>query len=79
MPAGKGRKNPRRFPPAHLSLLPMRQLSLAPGFSRVVLAAMTGNGFNRFPGERKAKPLKRLGATAPANTGLKPGANERRQ
>jgi hypothetical protein len=27
---------------------PVRQLSLAPGFSRVVLAALAGNGFNRF-------------------------------
>jgi hypothetical protein len=57
----------------------MRQLSLAPGFSRVVLATLAGNGFNRFSAGQKTKPLKRLDATAPAITGLKPGANETRQ
>jgi hypothetical protein len=33
---------------------------LAPGFSRVVLAVVTGNGFNRFPAGRETKPVKRL-------------------
>jgi hypothetical protein len=54
-------------------------LSLAPGFSRVKLAAVTGNGFNRFPVRSEAKPLKRLCRVAPTSTGLKPGANERSQ
>jgi hypothetical protein len=40
--------------------LHLRQLSLAPGFSRVVLAVVTGNGFNRFLAGWEAKPLKRL-------------------
>jgi acetyltransferase-like isoleucine patch superfamily enzyme len=40
---------------------------------------VTGNGFNRFPAGWKAKPLKRLGGGGVANTGLKPGVNERRQ
>jgi hypothetical protein len=39
---------------------------------------MAGNGFNRFPAGRNPKPLKRLDDPAPANTGLKPGANEKR-
>jgi hypothetical protein len=45
----------------------------------VILAAVTGNGFNRFSVEPEAKPLKRLGGGVAANTGLKPGANERMQ
>jgi hypothetical protein len=61
------------------SLLHLRQLSLAPGFSRVVLAVGIGNGFNRFPAGWETKPLKRLGGGGAANTGLKPGANERLQ
>jgi hypothetical protein len=64
---------------AHLSLLPLGQLSFAPGFSRVVLAVEAGNGFNRFPTSVEAKPLKRLGGGGVVNTGLKPGANERLQ
>jgi hypothetical protein len=54
---------------AHLNSLLVRQLSLAPGFSRVVLAALAGNGFNRFPAGRNAKPLKRLDAAAPPTPG----------
>ena len=61
---------------AHLSFLHLRPLSLAPGFSRVVLAVVTGNGFNRFPAGREAKPLKRLGGGKTANNGRKPRANE---
>jgi hypothetical protein len=45
----------------------------------VVLAVVTGNGFNRFPAGLEAKPLKRLGCGIAENTGLKPGANERLQ
>jgi hypothetical protein len=43
----------------------------------VELAAVMGNGFNRFRAETEAKPLKRLVCGAATNTGLKPGANER--
>jgi hypothetical protein len=44
-----------------------------------MLAVITGNGFNRFPASLEAKPLKRLCAGGAANTGLKPGVNERLQ
>jgi hypothetical protein len=64
---------------ATLRFWQLAQLSLAPGFSRVVLAVGAGNGFNRFPAGWEVKPLKRLCGGGAANTGLKPGANERLQ
>ena len=52
------------------------EISLAPGFSRVMPTVKMENRFNGFFQERGGKPLKRLNNSLPANTRLKPGANE---
>ena len=43
------KRRERRAPFAPGAGHPISQVSLAPGFSRVVCAANEGNGFNRFP------------------------------
>ena len=52
-------------------------ISLAPGFSPVSVGQREENRFNGFP--PATKPLKRLAASPPSNTRLKPGANESRE
>ena len=48
-------------------------ISLAPGFSPVIVAYTFQNRFNGFP--RADKPLKRLASGPASITRLKPGAN----
>ena len=54
-------------------------LLLAPGFSRVWGARAIGNGFNRFRLAKRDQAVETASSLANANTGLKPGANERLQ
>jgi hypothetical protein len=49
-------------------------IALAPGFSPVNVSPWEENRFNGFP--PAGQPLKRLTASPPPNTRLKPGANE---
>ncbi len=72
------KRRERRAPLARGSGRPVSQVSLTPGFSRVVGAANEGNGFNRFP-RANVKPLKRLSHRSHLVTGLKPGVNEMAQ
>jgi hypothetical protein len=55
----------------------LRPLSLAPGFSPVEWSLPLRNRFNGFS-SAPAKPLKRLCPPYRTNTGLKPGANEKK-
>ena len=61
-----------------------RLLSLAPGFSPVLAVRANKNRFNGFPIRSKAhtrrrpKTVETVSTHAHSNTGLKPGANERR-
>ena len=73
-----GAANQAKAVRAQLSFLQYFFLSLAPGFSRAKSTCRKESGFNRFLNSLSpTKPLKRLCCLASANTGLKPGANER--
>ena len=62
-------------PTSKLQRSTKHQISLTPGFSRVLRAEKNGNRFNGFPCAG-GKPLKRFLSSGAVHTGLKPGVNE---
>jgi hypothetical protein len=64
--------------PGSALLHPQKSLSFTPGFSLVLVQAITQKPFQRFPAGKNGKPLKRFSALVlRLVTRLKPGVNDR--